>query len=67
MLYTPPDAQLIRALSVLVLGDVASLTSGALYAESRSGSPFDAVVVLDAASHDVFVSIYEAPGMAVAA
>ena len=55
-----------RARPPVVPGDD-RLTSGALYAESRSGSPFDAVVVLDAATPDVFVSIYEAPGMAVAA
>jgi len=61
-----PAAHPRRALAPFVPDD-GSLTSGALYAESRSGSPFDAVVVLDAASHDVFVSIYEAPGMAVAA
>lgn len=59
---TPPA----RALAPFVPDDD-RLTSGALYAESRSGSPFDAVVVLDAATSDVFVSIYEAPGMAVAA
>jgi hypothetical protein len=78
----PPDAHLVRALSVLVLGDATSLTSGGrplqltgdagehrgvLLPAGRGASPFDAVVVLDPAGPDVFASIYEAPGMAVAA